>query len=217
MTDEQLTDALVTVSVFARTAPEHKFRIVKLLQAKGEVVAVTGDGINDAPALKAADIGIAMGLSGTEVAKDASDMVLADDNFASIVAAVEEGRDVYSKIQKIILWTLPTNAGEGLMIMAAILFGFMLPLLPLHILWINTITAIGLGVSIVMEPKEKGLLNRPPRSPDEPLLLPVIKWRIVLVSLLMVAATFMLFFFELDNNVERLDTARTICLLYTSD
>src|SRR5665648_798002 len=114
MTDEQLTDALVTVSVFARTAPEHKFRIVKLLQAKGEVVAVTGDGINDAPALKAADIGIAMGLSGTEVAKEASDMVLADDNFASIVSAVEEGRDVYSKIQKIIPvsythLTLPTK------------------------------------------------------------------------------------------------------------
>ncbi|MBW6470540.1 MAG: HAD-IC family P-type ATPase [Methanosarcinaceae archaeon] len=212
MTDEQLTEALDTVSVFARTAPEHKFRIVQILQAKGEVVAVTGDGINDAPALKTADIGIAMGLSGTEVAREASDMVLADDNFASIVSAVEEGRDVYSKIQKIILWTLPTNGGEGLMIMAAILLGFTLPLLPLQILWINTITAIGLGVSIVMEPKEKGLLNRPPRRPDEPLLLPVIKWRIVLVSLLMVAATFLLFFFELDNNGRGLDTARTIAL-----
>lgn len=211
MTDAQVQEALVTVSVFARTAPEHKFRIVQLLQAKGEIVAVTGDGINDAPALKTADIGIAMGLSGTEVAREASDMVLADDNFASIVSAVEEGRDVYSKIQKIILWTLPTNGGEGLLIMAAILLGITLPLLPLHILWINTITAIGLGVSIVMEPKEKGLLKRPPRPPDESLLLPLIKWRIVLVSLLMVVATFMLFFFELQNG-RGLDTARTIAL-----
>lgn len=211
MTDVELQEALDKVSVFARTSPEHKFRIVKLLQGKGNVVAVTGDGINDAPALKTADIGIAMGISGTEVAKEASDMVLADDNFASIVTAVEEGRDVYSKIQRIILWTLPTNGGEGLAVMGAVLLGITLPLLPLHILWINTITAIGLGVPITMEPREKGLLNRHPRPPDEPLLLPVIKKRIVLVAILMVAASFLLFFFELENG-KNIDIARTMAL-----
>jgi magnesium-transporting ATPase (P-type) len=211
MSDVELQEVMNTVSVFARTSPEHKFRIVKLLQAKGEVVAVTGDGINDAPALRTADIGIAMGISGTEVAKEASDMVLADDNFASIVSAVEEGRNVYSKIQKIILWTLPTNGGEGLAIMAAVLLGITLPLLPLHILWINTITAIGLGVPITVEPKEKGLLRRHPRPPDEPMLLPLIKRRIVIVAVLMVTAAFLLFFFELEHG--RGETyARTIAL-----
>lgn len=211
MTDQELMEALEKVSVFARTSPEHKLRIVKLLQARGEVVAVTGDGINDAPALKTADIGIAMGLSGTEVAREASDMVLTDDNFASIVTAVEEGRDVYSKIQKIILWTLPTNGGEGLAVMAAVLLGITLPLLPLHILWINTITAIGLGVPITLEPKEKGLLNRRPRSPGEPLLLPLIKRRIVLVAIMMVTAAFSMFFFKLENGGD-IDTARTIAV-----
>jgi magnesium-transporting ATPase (P-type) len=211
MSDVELQEVMNTVSVFARTSPEHKFRIVKLLQAKGEVVAVTGDGINDAPALRTADIGIAMGISGTEVAKEASDMVLADDNFASIVSAVEEGRNVYSKIQKIILWTLPTNGGEGLAIMAAVLLGITLPLLPLHILWINTITAIGLGVPITVEPKEKGLLRRHPRPPDEPMLLPLIKRRIVIVAVLMVTAAFLLFFFELKHGQNE-TYARTIAL-----
>lgn len=211
MSDSELQVSLENVSVFARTSPEHKFRIVKQLQATGEVVAVTGDGINDAPALKIADIGIAMGKSGTEVAKEASDMVLADDNFASIVTAVEEGRDVYSKIQKIILWTLPTNGGEGLAVMAAVLLGITLPLLPLHILWINTITAICLGVPITMEPKERGLLKRHPRKPDDPLLLPFIKRRIVLVAILMVTASFSLFFMELGNG-NNIDTARTVAI-----
>lgn len=211
MTDSDLQDSLENISVFARTSPEHKFRIVKVLQAGGEVVAVTGDGINDAPALKIADIGIAMGRSGTEVAKEASDMVLVDDNFASIVTAVEEGRDVYSKIQKIILWTLPTNGGEGLAVITAVVFGITLPLLPLHILWINTITAIGLGVPITMEQKEKGLLKRHPRKPDEPLLLPLIKTRIVIVAVLMVVASFSLFFLELGNG-GNIDTARTVAI-----
>lgn len=211
MTDEQLEDALETVSVFARMSPGHKFRVVKMLQSQGEIVAVTGDGINDAPALKTADIGIAMGVSGTEVAKEASDMVLADDNFASIVTAVEEGRDVYSKIQRIILWTLPTNGGEALAVMAAVLLGLTLPLLPLHILWINTITAIGLGVPITVEPKEWSLLKRHPRPPGESLLLPLIKRRVVLVSIMMVTASFLLFFFKL-NNGSSVDTARTVAI-----
>ncbi|WP_129599049.1 cation-translocating P-type ATPase [Methanohalophilus profundi] len=213
MSDEHLHEKLKHVSVFARTSPEDKSRIVRLLQEQGEVVAVTGDGINDAPALKRADIGVAMGKSGTEVAKEASDMVLADDNFASIVNAVEEGRDVYDKIQKVILWTLPTNAAEGLAVMGAVLLGITNPpLLPLHILWINTVTAIGLGVPIVFEPKESLLLRRHPRPPDEPLLLPVIKQRIVLVALLMVTATFLLFFFEINDQKTTVATAQTIAL-----
>lgn len=213
MGDKQLKEQLETVSVFARTSPEDKSRIVRLLKEEGEVVAVTGDGINDAPALKGADIGIAMGKSGTEVAKEASDMVLTDDNFASIVNAVEEGRDVYSKIQKVVLWTLPTNAAEGLAIMAAVLLGISNPpLLPLHILWINTVTAIGLGVPIVFEPKEKRLLLRHPRPPGEPLLLPIIKRRIITVALLMVSATFILFFFEVGSNGRDVTAAQTIAL-----
>lgn len=213
MSDEHLSEKLETVSVFARTSPEDKSRIVRLLQERGEVVAVTGDGINDAPALKIADIGVAMGRSGTEVAKEASDMVLADDNFASIVNAIEEGRDVYNKIQKVILWTLPTNAAEGLAIMAAVLLGILNPpLLPIHILWINTVTALGLGVPIVFEPKEPQLLNRHPRPRNEPLLLPIIKRRIVTVALLMVVATFLLFFQEINANGKNIITAQTIAL-----
>ncbi len=212
MSDEKLREKLNTVSVFARTSPEDKSRIVGLLKEQRDIVAVTGDGINDAPALKKADIGIAMGKSGTEVAKEASDMVLTDDNFASIVNAIEEGRDVYNKIQKVILWTLPTNAAEGLAIIAAVLLGITNPpLMPLHILWINTVTAIGLGVPIVFEPKEKHLLMRSPRSPDEPLLLPIIKRRIVIVALLMVTASFLLFF-EIGNASSNIAKAQTIVL-----
>ncbi|WMW22986.1 HAD-IC family P-type ATPase [Methanolobus mangrovi] len=213
MSDEHLLENLKYISVFARTSPEDKSRIVRLLQERGEVIAVTGDGINDAPALKRADIGIAMGRSGTEVAKEASDMVLTDDNFASIVNAIEEGRDVYDKIQKVILWTLPTNAAEGLAILAAVLLGITNPpLLPIHILWINTVTAIGLGVPIVFEPKEDNLLKRHPRSPDEPLLLPIIKRRIVTVALLMVAASFLLYFLEINSRGMNISKAQTIVL-----
>ncbi|RZN15240.1 MAG: HAD family hydrolase [Methanosarcinales archaeon] len=211
MESEDLACCLDETSVFARTSPEHKFKIVQNLQQKGEIVAVTGDGINDAPALKTADIGIAMGMSGTEVSRESSDMVLVDDNFASIVAAVEEGRNVYSKIQKIILWTLPTNGGEGLIIMTALLFGFTFPLLPLHIIWINTVTAIGLGTTLIAEPKEEGLLRRPPRPATEPLLTSLIKKLILIVAILMVTGSFTLFFFNLNNN-EDITVARTIVL-----
>ncbi|CAD6493762.1 MAG: hypothetical protein CHKLHMKO_00533 [Candidatus Argoarchaeum ethanivorans] len=150
-------------------------------------------------------------LSGTEVSRESSDMVLVDDNFASIVAAVEEGRNVYSKIQKIILWTLPTNGGEGLIIMTALLFGFTFPLLPLHIIWINTVTAIGLGTTLIAEPKEEGLLRQPPRPATEPLLTSLIKKLIVIVAILMVTGAFTLFFFNLNNN-EDIAVARTIVL-----
>ncbi len=211
MSDEHLSERLESVSVFARTSPEDKLRIVKLLQKKGETVAVTGDGINDAPALKTADIGVAMGLTGTEVAKEASDMVLADDHFSSIVAAIEEGRDVYSKIQKVILWTLPTNGGQGLSIVIAVLLGITLPLVPLQILWLNTVTAIGLGVPITMEPKERGILKRPPRPPDESILVPLIKRRIVFVSLLIVAGAYLTFFLKMGREGD-LAAARTVAL-----
>jgi len=211
MSDEHLSHQLSSVSVFARTSPEDKLRIVKRLREMGEVVAVTGDGINDAPALKTADIGISMGIMGTEVAKEASDMVLADDNFSSIVSAIEEGRDVYSKIQKILLWTLPTNGGQGLSIVLAVLLGLTLPLVPLQILWLNTVTAIGLGVPITMEPKERGILNRPPRSPREPILIPLIRRRVVFVSFLIVAGAYLTFFMKLDNG-GTLPAARTVAL-----
>jgi magnesium-transporting ATPase (P-type) len=210
ISDDELFNIVKDVCIFARASPEHKLRIVKQLQRHGEIVAVTGDGINDAPALKSADIGIAMGLSGTEVAKEASDMVLTDDNFASIVAAVEEGRSVYNRLQKIILWTLPTNGGEALAVMAAIALAITLPLLPVQILWINMITAVALGLTLTVEPKEKGLLNKPPRPPNEPILTSLIKQRIVLVSLLMVIGTFTLFYLELENT--GIDAARTIAV-----
>lgn len=211
MSDEHLSQQLSSVSVFARTSPEDKLRIVKRLREMGEVVAVTGDGINDAPALKTADIGISMGIMGTEVAKEASDMVLADDNFSSIVSAIEEGRDVYSKIQKILLWTLPTNGGQGLLIVLAVLLGLTLPLVPLQILWLNTVTAIGLGVPITMEPKERGILKRPPRPPREPILIPLIRRRIIFVSLLIVAGAYLTFFMKLENG-GTLAAARTVAL-----
>jgi calcium-translocating P-type ATPase len=211
MSDEHLKENLKSVAVFARTSPEDKLKIVKVLKKMGEIVAVTGDGINDAPALKTADIGISMGITGTEAAKEASNMVLADDKFSSIVAAIEEGRDVYSKIQKILVWTLPTNGGQALSIVFAVILGLTLPLVPLQILWLNTITAIGLGVPITIEPKEKGLLKKPPRPPKEPILTQLIKKRVLFVSLLIVAGAYFNFFMKLENG-GNLDAARTVAL-----
>jgi cation-transporting ATPase F len=161
--DEGLRGVVRTVNVFARVEPAQKLRLVRALQANGEVVAMTGDGVNDAPALKQADIGIAMGLAGTEVAKDAADMVLTDDDFAAIEAAVEEGRGVYDNLVKFITWTLPTNFGEGLVIVAAIVAGATLPITPLQILWINMTTAVFLGLMLAFEPIEQHIMRRPPR------------------------------------------------------
>jgi cation-transporting ATPase F len=161
--DAALQAAAGRVNVFARVEPEQKLRLVRALQAKGEVVAMTGDGVNDAPALKQADIGIAMGLGGTDVAKEAAAMVLTDDNFATIEAAVEEGRGVYDNLVKFITWTLPTNFGEGLVILAAIVVGATLPITPLQILWINMTTAVLLGLPLAFEPAERGIMRRPPR------------------------------------------------------
>ncbi len=180
-------------TVFARTSPFNKLQLVEALQADGDVVAMTGDGVNDAPALKRADIGVAMGEKGTEVAKEAADMLLADDNFASIVAAVREGRTVYDNLIKVIAWTLPTSFGETLIIAAAILFGWTLPVTPVQILWINTVTVGALGLVLAFEPAEADVMRRPPRVPGEPLLSGFLIWRIVLVSILFAIIAFAIF------------------------
>jgi magnesium-transporting ATPase (P-type) len=204
-----LCAAAVRVDVFARVEPEQKLRLVEALQAQGEVVAMTGDGVNDAPALKQADIGIAMGLSGTEVAKEAAAMVLTDDNFASIEAAVEEGRGIYDNLVKFITWTIPTNAGEGLVIVAAILAGVTLPITPLQILWINMTTAVLLGLTLAFEPAEKGIMRRPPRPPAAPVLDRALVWRILLVGVLLLLGAFGLFLLELERG-KSLAEARTV-------
>ncbi len=193
MEEADFRRAVSEVNVFARTTPEHKLEIVRALTESGEVVAVTGDGVNDTPALKAASIGVAMGLGGTDAAKAAADIVLKDDNFATIVAAVEEGRDVYAKLEKIIAWTIPTNIGESLLLMTAILLGAVLPLLPLQILWVNLVTAITLAIPLVMEPRERGLLERPPRPPRASPVTRLMLRKFVIVSALMVVGTYGIF------------------------
>ena len=195
---EQVSDADLpalaeSASVFARTTPEHKLRIVRALQSRGHTVAMTGDGVNDAPSLKQADIGVAMGHKGTEAAKEASGMVLADDNFASIAAAVHEGRAVYDNIRKVVAWTLPTNGGEVVAVVLAIAFGWLLPMTPAQILWINMVLTVTLGLALAFEPPERGVMARPPRHRDAPLVSPFMLWRIVLVSLLFSAGAFGIF------------------------
>lgn len=190
---DRLPDVTDQTVVFARVAPEQKLRLVEALQGRGHIVAMTGDGVNDAPALKQADIGVAMGRGGTEVSKEASDMILADDNFASIQAAVEEGRGVFDNLTKFIVWTLPTNMGEGLVILAAIGAGLALPILPVQILWINMTTAVALGLMLAFEPKEAGIMQRSPRDPSRPLLTGELAWRILLVGALLLAGAFGLF------------------------
>jgi Ca2+-transporting ATPase len=208
MTDKQLMDAAQNATIFARVTPEQKLRLVEALQAQSQVVAMTGDGVNDAPALKRADIGVAMGINGTEVAKEASDMVLTDDNFASIEAAVEEGRGVFDNLTKFIVWTLPTNLGEGLVILAAIFAGVMLPILPLQILWINMTTAVLLGLMLAFEPKEPGIMTRMPRNPKTPILTRSLILRILLVGAMMLVGAFGIFRWELDRGVS-IEEART--------
>ncbi len=185
--------------MFARVSPEQKLRLVEALQSRGHVVAMTGDGVNDAPALRQADIGVAMGNGGTEVAKEAADMVLTDDDFATIEAAVEEGRGVFDNLTKFIVWTLPTNMGEGLVILVAILLGAALPILPVQILWINMTTAVALGLMLAFEPKEPGIMTRAPRDPHQPLLTVALVVRILLVSALLVGGSWWLFEWELAN------------------
>ena len=185
--------AVQQVDVFARTSAEDKMLIVQLLQEAGEVVAMTGDGVNDAPPLARADIGIAMGQSGTEAARESADMILADDNFATIEAAVEEGRAVYANLVKFISWTLPTNLGEGLLVLTAIVWGSTLPMTPVQILWVNMTTAVALGLTLAFEPREPGIMDRPPRDPAGALLPAPLIARITMVGLLILAGCFVAF------------------------
>jgi magnesium-transporting ATPase (P-type) len=211
MDDAELAAAVSSVDIFARTTPEHKLRLVMALQSKGITVAMTGDGVNDAPALKRADAGIAMGRKGSEAAKEAAELVLADDNFASIVAAVREGRTVYDNIKKVISWTLPTNAGEAITIVVALLFGMTLPITPVQILWVNLITAITLGMALAFEPTEENTMRRPPRPRDEPLLTGQMAWQIVLVSGLFFAGVFGIYAYAIDRG-HSIELARTMAL-----
>ncbi|MDO9500044.1 HAD-IC family P-type ATPase [Falsiroseomonas sp.] len=204
-----LRRAVGHVTVFARTTPEHKLRLVMALQAEGHTVAMTGDGVNDAPALKRADVGVAMGAKGTEAAKQAADMVLADDNFASIVHAVREGRTVYDNIRKVIGWTLPTNGGQALTIIAAILAGMVLPITPVQILWVNMVSSVALGTVLAFEPTEPGTMARPPRPRGEPLLTRVLVWQIILTSVLMACGAFGVFFWAESRDLP-IETARTM-------
>ena len=185
--------------IFARTSPEHKLRLVTALQANGEVVAMTGDGVNDAPALKRADVGVAMGIKGTEATKEAAEIVLADDNFASIERAVEEGRTIYDNLRKSILFILPTNGAQGMVLLAAVLFGFALPLSPVQILWINMVTAVTLSLALAFEPPEPGVMQRPPRQPGRSILGGYFLWRLTLVSLLIGVSTIVVFLMELEQ------------------
>ncbi|MCW8935618.1 MAG: cation-transporting P-type ATPase [Gammaproteobacteria bacterium] len=208
---EQLQDAVQRSDIFARVSPEQKLRLVTALQTAGEVVSMTGDGVNDAPALKRADVGVAMGLKGTEVAKESAEMVLADDNFASIAHAVKEGRKVYDNLKKSILFVLPTNGGESLIIIAAIVMGRSLPITPVQILWINMITAVTLALTLAFEPAERNVMQRPPRNPKEPILSGFLIWRIIFVSVIIVIGTFGLFLWERDQGAS-LELARTVAV-----
>ncbi len=209
LSDEELRDAVSHAAVFARVEPEQKLRLVRALQAGGQIVAMTGDGVNDAPALKQADIGIAMGRSGTEVAKEAAAMLLTDDNFASIEAAVEEGRGVFDNLVKFIAWTLPTNFGMGFVIVAAVLQGVTLPITPLQILWINMTTAVLLGLMLAFEPVGGDVMRRPPRRPEAPILTKALAWRVLLVGILLLAGAFGLFTAALQAGAA-VEQARTV-------
>ena len=209
-TDEELRDIVHHHDVFARTSPEHKLRLVTALQANGEVVAMTGDGVNDAPALKRADVGVAMGIKGTEATKEAAEIVLADDNFASIERAVKEGRTIYDNLRKSILFILPTNAAEALVIVVAVMVGFQLPLTPTQILWVNMVTAVTLALALAFEPPEPGIMQRQPRAPGSSILDRYFLWRIGLVGAVVGGATIAVFL--LADRSDDLAIARTVAV-----
>lgn len=212
MPEQELRNRVLDVDVYARVNPEHKLLLVRLMQEQGLIVAMTGDGVNDAPALKRADVGTAMGQNGTEAAKEAAEMVLADDNFASITHAVEEGRTVYDNLKKAIIFILPTNGGEALIILGAIILGFQqLPLTPVQILWVNMVTAVTLALSLAFEPAEKNVMQRPPRNPHEAMLTRRLVWRVVFVSIILMTGTFGLFLWEIKQGAE-IEFARTVAV-----
>ena len=212
MSEDELSKRVQEVDIYARVNPEHKLRLVRLLQKQGLIVAMTGDGVNDAPALKRADVGTAMGHNGTEAAKEAAEMVLADDNFASITYAVEEGRTVYDNLKKAILFILPTNGGEALIILAAIVLGFHeMPLIPVQILWVNMVTAVTLALSLAFEPPEENVMRRPPRDAKEPILNSYLVWRVAYVSVILMSGTFGLYLWEMEQGVS-IEHARTVAV-----
>lgn len=211
MDEASLQQAVSSCNIFARTSPTHKLRLVMALQSLGMTVAMTGDGVNDAPALKRADAGIAMGKKGSEAAKEAAELVLANDNFASIALAVREGRTVYDNIKKVISWTLPTNAGEAMTIVVALLADLTLPITPIQILWINLITAVTLGMALAFEPTEENTMRRPPRPRHEPLLTRELAWHIVLVSVLFLCGVYGIYSYAIDHGYS-IDLARTMAV-----
>jgi len=206
-----LHERVATVDVFARASPEHKLRLVKAIQANKQFVPMTGDGVNDAPALKKADIGVAMGIKGTEVTKEAAEMILADDNFASIAAAVKEGRTVYNNVEKAILFMLPTNVAEAAVIAVAIIFGFIMPITAAQILWVNMVTSVALGLVISFEPPENDVMLRPPRAVDRPLVTGFGLWRILFIGLTLVAYTLLSFFWMKSQGASD-SLARTVAV-----
>ncbi|MDY0885720.1 HAD-IC family P-type ATPase [Dongia soli] len=211
MNEATLQETVREVDVFARASPEHKLRLVKAIQANRQIVAMTGDGVNDAPALKKADIGVAMGIKGTEVTKEAAEMILADDNFASITAAVKEGRTVYNNIEKAILFMLPTNVAQALVITVAIFLGFTMPITAPQVLWINMVTSVALGLVIAFEPHELDAMNRPPRAVDRPILTGFGIWRVIFVGLTLLAVTLWAFFWMKSQGASD-ELARTVAV-----
>lgn len=211
MDDVTLQERVSRTAVFARTSPEHKLRLVEALQANGLIVAMTGDGVNDAPALKRADIGIAMGQKGSEAAKEASEIVLLDDNFATLAAAVKAGRTVYDNLKKAITFLLPINGGESLSLVVALVFGLTLPITAVQVLWVNMVSSVLLGMSLAFEPPEPDVMKRPPRNPAEKFLSPFLIWRVVLVSLLFLAGIFGVFTYATDRG-QSVEEARTMAV-----
>ena len=211
MDDDALRDVVRDARVFARASPEHKLRLVRALKANGEIVAMTGDGVNDAPALKQADVGVAMGKKGTEAAKQAGAVVLTDDNFASIAQAVEEGRTVYDNLKKTVTFLLPINGGESLTLLLAVLLGVALPILPTQVLWVNMVSSVALAMVLAFEPAEADVMRRPPRPPDEPLLSRFLIWRIAFVSALFLTGIFGMYEWALHQGAS-VELARTVAV-----